>query len=167
LYVFIDIYGEWVSDAAIRNGVSLITEPNIFFAPHFYCAETPDGLVLHPEKPGKYGETDGWDFYYAYKAGNLTEGKIKMYHWLDIYLKAIQDLYKIPFVIDEFATSYEPNLIQALHDMIDYFKAQNWGFSYFAYYGEDTPSIQPLYGDWQRLMPQGETLVAELKESLP
>lgn len=165
LLIFIDTYGEWCSDSEIQAGVTLLTEPKIVFAPHFYCAETLSGLVLHPIKPCKYGETDGWDFYYAYESGNLTLGKSKMYHWLDIYYKAIQNLYNIPFVIDEFSASDQPNIIQALQDMIDYFKAQNWGFSYLGYYGQDTPSLHLLYGDWQRLMPQGETLVAELRGS--
>jgi hypothetical protein len=167
LLVFIDIYSTWVSDATISNTVGLITEPNIVFAPHFYCAQTPDGLILHPTGPAKYGADEGWDFYYAYEAGNLTAGKSKLYHWLDLYLKAVQNLYKVPFVVDEFATSPEPNLIQALKDIMNYFEAQNWGFSYFTYYGENKQSIQLLNGDWKTLMPQGETLVAELGGSSP
>jgi hypothetical protein len=162
LLVFIDTYGELANDAVIRSGTSLITEPNIVFAPHFYCAES-NGEILHPIGPGKYGESDGWDFYYAYEAGNLTEGKTKLYHWLDLYEKAIQDIYAVPFAITEFSTTSEPNLVQALRDIMQYFESQEWGFTYLAYYGNDIPSLHLLYGDWRTLMPQGEAFVSLLK----
>jgi len=162
LYVFIDIYGEWVSDAAIRNGVSLITEPNIVFAPHLYCGETPGGVILHPTQPIKYGSTEGWDYYYAYQSGDLAGGKTKLYHWLDLYEQAIQNIYHVPFVVTEFASSPSSGCTQALRDMIDYFKGHSWGFSYSPYYGADEPSTQLLKGDWSTLTAQGQVLVSKL-----
>jgi len=162
LYVLIDIYGEWVSDTTIRNGVSLINEPNIVFAPHVYCAETPGGVILHPTQPLKYGSTDGWDYYYAYQAGDLAGGKTKLYHWLDLYELAIQNIYHVPFVITEFALSPSSGCTQALRDMIDYFKGHSWGFSYLAYHGADEPSIQLLKSDYSTLTPQGQVLVSKL-----
>jgi hypothetical protein len=158
LITLIDIYPEWASDSVIQRDVSLITEPNIVFAPHIYSAILKDGTPLHPIKAGKYGSGDGWDWWQSYHAGDWATGKQKLYHWLDLYRKSIQTLYNVPFIITEFATNADADCLQTLKDMIAYFDNNNWGYSYFAWYGEDAPYTQLLKGDWTTPQPQGNVL---------
>jgi hypothetical protein len=176
LYVFIDIYGDWASDSAIDAGVGLITEPRVVFSPHIYNAElfnqngtSPYIQVLHPTSPGKYADNDGWNYYSEYDAGNLTQGKIDLYTWLNLFDLWIQKLYNVPFVVTEggaCSPDQSPHLNQALKDMVSYYQTNNWGYAVSFFMGGGTiGTMDTLESDWVTPTPYGQTLITLLNST--
>lgn len=167
IYVLADVYGEVSNDSVINSDVNLVTERKVVFCPHIYCAEL-EGVVLHPVRDSKYGNDSGWDFWYEYNSGNLLVAKQKLYHWLDLYELAIQQKYNVSFVVTEFGSTSkvngspvsDVNSRQSLKDLMEYFKAHNWGFVYFCYCGDySNPSIQALESDWKTPSQQGRVFI--------
>lgn len=161
LLIFVDMRDAWnVSDSVIDAGVQYITEPNIVLAPHIYEAKV--GFQYQ----GKYYPNDGGDFWTYYQQGNYEEGKNRLYQFLDVYYKQVQDIYGLPVVVTEFAG--DRNLTQPLEDIMKYFSSHGWGYSYHTYYGpEEGASLEGywlLESDWTTLSPTGQVFVEGLHQ---